>query len=429
MLKSLRARNVALMAGMLFLGQLLTMILVGAFVIEPQAQRIATILSRNIKMVGTTLDALPAPERARFVDRVNSTGTYRILPGHGDPPGVDGRPTWLETRVLRALASELGQRDSMVWRGGGGAPLWVRLRLGKGDSYWVSLAPSPGWTPTGALLGSVGIALALSLAAGLALQRRINRPLTALAVAVDAMPDTRPVGSLAAEGPAEIASVARAFERMAARLSAQEADRAFMLAGISHDLKTPIAKLRLASALRENGDAADDAMIARQFDRIERMLDQFLDFGRGADAEAPQPVNVRAVIVDVLTSLGLSAKNLDGGAVQARLRPVAFERAIANLVRNALAHGQEPVTVSIAELGAHVTIAVADSGSGVAPDLLHQLGRPFLRGDAARPSDGGVGLGLAIVKRFADDHGGALVIVNLQSGGLCVTLTVPKTGF
>jgi two-component system, OmpR family, osmolarity sensor histidine kinase EnvZ len=425
MLKSLRARNVALMAGVLLLGQILTMATVAVFVIAPQADRIAMILGRNVRMVGTTLNALPAADRAAFIARVNESSTYRIIAGGGEPPGTDGQPTWLETRVLRKLADDLGQTETMVWRGGGGQPLWVWLRLGNNEPYWVSLAPSPGWTPTGALLGAVAISLTLSLIAGLLLQRRINRPLKALADAVDAMPNPQSVVHLADKAPAEIATVATSFERMAARLRAQEADRAFMLAGISHDLKTPIAKLRLAAALRETGNTEDDAMIARQFERIERMLDQFLDFGRGTEAETPTSMAIIPAIADFTKSLGLASSSLWGDpTLSASVRPVAFERAIANLIRNAMAHGAPPVSISVTRRANNLAICVTDHGGGVSEDLLAQLGRPFLRGDAARPSDGGVGLGLAIVARFTHEHGGSLSFANVATG-FEATLTLP----
>lgn len=425
MLGSLRARNVALMAGMLLLGQLLTMAMVAAFVIAPQADRIASILGRHVRTVGATLNALPATERAAFIARVNSSDTFLIIRGGGEPPGADGRPTWLETRVLRSLAADLGQSENMVWRGGGGQPLWVWLRLGNGDPYWVSLAPSPGWTPTGALLGAVAIGLTLSLIAGLLLQRRINRPLKALADAVDAMPDPHSVAHLVDEAPAEIATVATSFERMTARLRAQEADRAFMLAGISHDLKTPIAKLRLAAALRETGDADDDAMIARQFERIGRMLDQFLDFGRGMDAEQPQRINVWQAVSDVALSAGLSSDCMQGDrSVLASVRPVALERAIANLFRNAIIHGHPPISIVVRKEAGRAIVEVVDSGDGVEPTLLHQLDNPFFRGDAARPSDGGVGLGLAIASRFAREHGGMLRFENIETGGFRVELAI-----
>ena len=425
MLTSLRGRNVALMAGMLFLGQALTVALVAWFVILPQADRIATILARNVRMLGTTLDALPPDARAQFVARVNAGNTLRIVPAGSAIPGVDGRPSLLETTVLRKLASELGQRETMVWRGGGGAPLWVRMRLGGRADYWVALAPSPGWSPTGALLGAVGVALALSLFAGLTLQRRVNRPLKALADAVDAMPDTIPARLLANGAPQEIATVARSFEAMAARLAAQDADRAIMLAGISHDLKTPIAKLRLAAAL-QGGSHADAAMIERQFDRIDRMLGQFLDFARGGDAERPVRLTLHAAIREVAATLGIEPSAVTGDTdVQAEVRPVAFERVMANLLHNALMHGRPPTSVSVARRPTCVTVTVCDRGDGVDPALLATLGRPFVRGDAARPSDGGTGLGLAIVQRFADDHGGALMLANRDDGGLCVILRLP----
>lgn len=425
MLKSLRARNIALMAGMLFLGQALTVALVAGFVILPQAERIATILARNIRMVGTTLDALPADERVRFIARVNGEATIRIVPAGGEIPGADGRPSLLETAVLRQLAAELGQTGTMVWRGGGGAPLWVRMRLGKQADYWVALAPSPGWSPSGALVGAVAVGLALSLLAGLALQRRVNRPLKALADAVDAMPDTAPARLLAEDAPEEIASVARSFEAMAARLAAQEADRALMLAGISHDLKTPIAKLRLAAALRGGSDD-DTAMIERQFERIDRMLGQFLDFGRGIDAEQAERLALRAAVSDVARTLGLAPDSITGGeGLFVRVRPIAFERAVTNLVRNALTHGRPPVSIELARDTRMARLSVNDAGDGVDPALLAALDRPFVRGNAARPSDGGTGLGLAIVRRFAEHHGGTLTCENRAGGGFTVTLRLP----
>lgn len=427
MLNSLRGRNVLLLAAMLLLGQLVTMLLVATMVISPQADRIATIIASNIRTLGATLDALPPAERNRFVARVNARGAYHLRPGVGEPPGADGRPTWLETRVLGRLASELGQQQTMVWRGGGKVRLWVHLRLGTAGPYWVALAPSQGWTPTGALAGSVAVALLLSLGAGLVLQRRINRPLAALADAVDAMPDARPVSRLAQDAPAEIASLASSFEGMAARLAAQEADRAFMLAAISHDLKTPIAKLRLATALRGDVEGQDEALIERQFHRIERMLDQFLDFGRGVQTEQPCLIDLRRAVSEVAASLDLAPASVAvPEGVVLSLRPLGFERAMANLLRNALVHGRPPISVhAVARLDG-VDIVVTDEGPGVAPEQLPDLTRPFTRGSIARPSDGGVGLGLAIVQRFAEEAGGSLVIANRPERGLCAVLRLPR---
>lgn len=427
MLSSLRGRNITLLAGMLLLGQLLTLVLVATLVILPQASRIASIIARNVEMVSATLDTMTPTQRATYIDHVNAGGALRIRSGAAAPPDNNSLPTVLERRVLSQLASELGQEGTMIWRGGGTSPLWVRLELGHGGIYWVSVSPSNGWSPTAAILASFAGALVLSLIAGLLLQRRINRPLTALAEAMDAMPDTRPVDHLANNGPAEIAAIARSFESMAARLAAQEAERSFMLAAISHDLKTPIAKLRLAAALHETGQPEDDRLITRQFERIERMLDQFLDFGRGIDAEQPRKVSITMAVRDAVKALGLDEGCVTGSpGATLHLRPVAFERVITNLVRNAMMHGAPPVMVSVAERDGHIDISVIDSGPGIASERAVEMLKPFTRGNHARPSDGGVGLGLAIAQRFAHDEGGTLTISNLAGGGFQANLRLRK---
>lgn len=430
MLKSLRGRNIVLMATMLLLGQLVATVLISLFVISPQANRIAGILANNVRMVGATLDALPSKERTKFIARINASGAFRIQPGFGEPPGADGRPSLIETTVLRTLASELKQKDDMVWRGGGTTQLWVRLRLGHQGYYWISVAPSPGWTPNGALVGSVALALALSLAAGLVLQRRINRPLAALAIAVDAMPDTRLVEDLKKNSPVEIADLACSFELMQARLAAQDANRTLMLAGISHDLKTPLAKIRLAIALDPPREDDTTAMLERQLDRMQSMLAQFLDFGRGVDGEPIDYVHVGSAVHAAIAATEANV-TVSGPASMNELyvmvRPQSFERALINLIRNAFDHGEPPVSIDFKAHGDNVEISVRDCGWGIQSDMLPVVIDPFVRGNPSRPSDGGTGLGLAIVARFAREHGGSLELVNRDTGGFAAILRLPSS--
>lgn len=428
MLKSLRGRNIVLMATMLLLGQLLATILISLLVISPQANRVGGIVASNVRMIGATLDALPPDERAKFIARINASGTFRIQPGYGEPPGADGRPSLIETTVLRTLAADLKQQDDMVWRGGGTTKLWVRLRLGQQGYYWISVAPSPGWTPNGALFGSVALALALSLAAGLVLQRRINRPLAALAVAVDAMPDTRLVEDLATNSPVEIAALARSFEAMAARLAAQDANRILMLAGISHDLKTPLAKIRLALALDPPRDDNTAAMLERQLDRMQSMLAQFLDFGRGVDGEPLEQVRLWSAVNAAIAVAEADVTAIGDATTQAlfvMVRRQSFERSLINLIRNAFEHGEPPVSIDLTADGDTILLAVLDCGWGIRQEVLPTVTDPFVRGNPSRPSDGGTGLGLAIVARFAREHGGSLELVNRDSGGLAAILRLP----
>ncbi len=430
MLKSLRSRQVALMAGVLLLTQALTLALVVALALLPQVERVAGLLAHNVRMLSAAIEALPPAERRNFISRLNASGKLHILQGSAAPPGVDGRPTLLEQRTLRALATELGEQDTMVWRGGGGKQLWVRLQRAPHEAYWVTLAPSKGWSPSGALVGSIGLALAIALVAGVLLQRRVSRPLRALEEAVDAMPDARPVRLLSEHGPSEIASVARSFDRMAARLDAQERDRAFMLAGISHDLKTPIAKLRLAAALHPTGEPDHDAMVVRQLDRMDRMLGQFLDFGRGFGGEAAQNVDMGGVVTNALAGLDLqdAVRVHVAGTVTVQAPPMALERAVTNLLRNAVAHGAPPVTVACTGLADQVIVSITDAGPGIDPALLDKAHQPFVRGEDSRPSDGSVGLGLAIVDRVVTGSGGTLTLANAAGGGLVATIALPRAG-
>ncbi len=427
MLTSLRGRNIVLMASMLLLSQLLTTLLISLLVIRPQAARVAGIVASNVRMVGATLDALPPGERERFVARINASGSFRVQPGYGDPPGSDGQPSLIETTVLRTLAADLAQSKDMVWRGGGNKPLWVRLRLGNQGYYWISVAPSPGWTPNGALFGSVALALVISLAAGLVLQRRINRPLARLASAVDTMPDNRQVRDLSGDGPAEIAAVAASLDAMANRLAAQDANRTLMLAGISHDLKTPLAKIRLALEVDPPNDRDTIDLLHRQLDRMAAMLDQFLDFGRGVDAEPLKSVAAIGVVESAISAVGIVAEVVSSIAASTKVavRPRALERALVNLLRNAALHGAPPITVTIKEHDGDVSIAVADCGPGIPSEMHASIADPFVRVESSRPSDGSAGLGLAIVDRFARDHRGAFSVANLPNGGFVATLDMP----
>lgn len=424
---SLRRRNVVLLAAILLLSQLLTTVLISLLVIRPQASRVAGIVANNVRMVGATLDALPMDERALFVARVNASGSFRLQPGYGAPPGSDGRPSLIETFVLRTLAADLAQSKDMVWRGGGNKQLWVRLRLGNQGYFWISVAPSPGWSPNGALFGSVALALMISLFAGLALQRRINRPLAALADAVDKMPDTRGVRNLGEGAPEEIALVARSFEAMAARIVAQDANRTLMLAGISHDLKTPLAKMRLALELDPPPNSDSVALLDRQLDRMEAMLDQFLDFGRGVDTEQPQSINLIEAVKAAIVAAGVDASftSFGVGSATLKLRARSFERALVNLLRNASIHGAPPFAATIVTNADTARISISDKGPGIDPARLSMIAEPFVRAEHSRPSDGSSGLGLAIANRFACDHGGTLSLANLAKGGFAVTLELP----
>jgi two-component system, OmpR family, osmolarity sensor histidine kinase EnvZ len=350
----------------------------------------------------------------------------RILPAIAPPPEDRGYPTLLERQFVRAFARQMAGEGVIVWRGGMTGQLWVRVELGN-IPYWISYERPQGVSPAGGIIISALVALLLSLFAGILLQRRIGEPLQRLARAADAIGAGRLRPSLSEGEPTEIAAVAHSFNLMGQRLAEQENDRRFMLAGISHDLRTPLAKIRLALALQPVADPETSALVDRQLDRVDAMLGQFLDFARGIDAEEPKPLAltdaVRSAVALVDADPPIAVTGQDCGC--AMLRPVAFERAIINLVRNALCYGAAPIEVIVGRSGKTGRIVVRDHGPGVDPALLGRIAEPFVRGDGARPNTGSTGLGLAIVRRIVDQHHGELVLQNRAQGGFEAIITIP----
>jgi two-component system, OmpR family, osmolarity sensor histidine kinase EnvZ len=426
MLKSLLARNIALMIITVLLAQLLSGLLIGVLLIKPQTQRLSQIMAHNVAAMSVTMAAVSEPERAALIAKINRGGALRILPATALPPEDRGIPTILETLFVRAFAKEMAGTDTIIWRGGRSGQLWVRVRLSD-TAYWISHERPEGLSPFLGLIIALSIALIISLVAGILLQRRLARPLRRLAIAADEVGRGDFPDALRENGPDEIATVARSFNLMNRRLSLQEQDRAFMLAGISHDLRTPLAKIRLALAVGPQRDAETALVLERQLDQMDIMLGQFLDFARGIDAEAFTTTDLERLIiaalalVDVTPPIALECRN----PVQVRVQPLNFERALVNLIRNAVKYGAPPIQITISVSANLVDIAILDNGPGVPDDDLARLAQPFVRLNTARPSDGSTGLGLAITKRIIADHGGLLILRNRASGGFEAIIQLP----
>jgi two-component system, OmpR family, osmolarity sensor histidine kinase EnvZ len=426
MLKSLRSRNIALLISVLMASQLLSLALVWVLAIRPQAERVAGILARNVSAISMTLETIPEAKRRALIERINKDGAIRIVDGQQSPPEDRGAPTLVERLFMRAFVKEMASNGSVLWKGGRNGQMWVRINVGE-SAYWISNERPKGWSPTGAMLASFMLTLVLAASVGIVLQRRLARPLQAFADAADNLGAFEHPAPLSTNGPKEIASVAHAFNDMVTRLAQQEKDRTFMLAGISHDLRTPLAKLRLAIALNHNNDTQTEAIINRQFDHIDLMLSQFLDFARGLENEKPQKFDVRTLLEDAIDMARSEGVQLECNKIELVGHRLALTRAIINLLRNAALYGQAPVAVSATQTKTEIQISVRDSGSGISDELITTIDRPFVRGEAARPSNGGTGLGLAIVQHVAKAHGGRLELNNIAAGGFQAQIILPRT--
>jgi two-component system, OmpR family, osmolarity sensor histidine kinase EnvZ len=277
-------------------------------------------------------------------------------------------------------------------------------------------------------LGGVLVAL---LGGTLWFARRLTHPLSELTKAVATVAAGKHPAPLREDGPSEIANVARNVNKMAANLERLETDRRTMLAGISHDIRTPLTRLRLASEMAV-GDAKNRNDMIADIGEIDRIVTQFLDFARGEPSEAAQPTRVGDALTHVTTrarALGFEISRInsdaDVDALIINLFPAAFERMLINLIENAHRYGKPPVQLNAIRDGAMIEIVIIDHGVGVAPEDAERLKQPFVRGDEARGGAMGAGLGLAIVDRLAQWHGANFNIVRRAGGGNAASLRMP----
>jgi len=333
-----------------------------------------------------------------------------------------------EQLIAEELQQHLGPDTQLTTSVNDEPGLWVSFRI-DGDAYWLRLDRARFiqvggrtwliWLVTAAVLSLAGAAL---------IARLINHPLKLLSFAASRVRDGDFDGSRLDEQAvtSEIREVNIGFNRMAQQLSKIEQDRAVMLAGISHDLRTPLARLRLETEMSVS-DRDARAHMAADIDQLDAIIDKFLDYAR------PEPTQLRPVqLADVVRHCVYAVRDqtdlritLDVAEdIQVMADEVDLQRVIANLLENARRYGKTPGTeVARVDMIARVRddavmLKVRDHGPGVAPSALRNLMQPFFRGDAARTSATGAGLGLAIVNKTVQRMGGIFSLANTTTGGL-----------
>lgn len=268
------------------------------------------------------------------------------------------------------------------------------------------------------------------VAAGTAywLIRRATRPLSRFGQHASEIGRNLDSPTLPEEGPSEVHSAVRAFNRMHLQLRRLVHGRTEMLAAISHDLRTPIARLRLRTEMLP--DTPDRTKLLSTLEEMEETTNAVLTFVRGAAAAEPQrTVELRSLIDSICSDMaeaGMPVIFRDGpGHVRYSCRPSSLRRAVNNLIDNAIKYGGG-AEICLRRHGSDISIDVLDRGPGLSEDQIDKVAAPFYRGDASRNREaGGYGLGLSIASSIASAHGGELVIRNRKGGGLQVSLHLP----
>ena len=304
----------------------------------------------------------------------------------------------------------------------------IALRDGSWVTFDSQLSPQAAAVPLRlalTLLILLGTVIALSLIA----VRWVTGPLAELATAAEKLGADLNRPPLSETGPSEAQRAARAFNSMQRRLSRFIADRTRIFTAMSHDLKTPITRLRLRAELLE--DETLRAKFAKDLEEMESMVTQTLDFMRDANTqEAVRRVDVMALLESMQTDYqdtGHRVK-IEGSVTRTYPgRPLALRRCLTNLVDNAIRYGGS-ATVGAEDDAERLTIRILDNGPGIAEAELEQAFEPFYRAEASRSRDtGGTGLGLGIARNIARAHGGDLALRNRAEGGLEAVLTLPRT--
>jgi two-component system osmolarity sensor histidine kinase EnvZ len=222
-------------------------------------------------------------------------------------------------------------------------------------------------------------------------------------------------------------SLANAFNRMATDLQAHERDRSEVLAGISHDLRTPLTRLRLEAELSVADEGARLAVVS-DIEQMEAIISQFMDYARGDQGEMVVSTDLLGLIqtlADRHLALGHPLMlNLPAALPKLALRPKALTRALGNLLDNAWKYGGSEITLNVAQGSGAVFIDVCDNGPGIPESETERLKRPFTRLENARTNASGTGLGLAIVERVARAHGGQLELLTRPAGGLTARISL-----
>lgn len=275
------------------------------------------------------------------------------------------------------------------------------------------------------LLWMVGSSIVLLIIATLFMRNQI-RPIRRLAIAAERFGKGREVPFFKVEGAREVRQAARAFIDMKDRLARQIHQRTAMLAGVSHDLRTPLTRMKLQLSMMGDGEDAKD--LRSDIADMERMIEAYLLFARGQGGEEPVRTNLAEIITQQADTMNREGEKVFVDVapdLDILLRPVAFERCLGNLLGNGLKYGHH-VWVSAQKIGEMIEIRIDDDGPGIPQDQYEDVFKPFFRGESSRNSKtGGVGLGLPIVQDIVLSHGGQIWLDKSPKGGLRVIIDLP----
>jgi two-component system, OmpR family, osmolarity sensor histidine kinase EnvZ len=435
---TLRWRTLIVLVAALVLSQAAALWLQHQYVTQPRAAQGVGQFVSHLKTISAALKTMSPPQQQEFIGRIAEKEGIRIVPVRGTErmrPAPDVPPM----RFFRERIREIfGPEADVYVRGGNPAatpvearPQLLLVRLPAGErEYWVAFPRGRIERDSAGALVTWGIAgLTIAILATFFIVWKLNRPLGELARAAERLGKGGDPPPVAETGPTEIRAVAHAFNQMKEGLQKSQRERATFLAGVSHDLRTPLSRLRLEVEMLDGKvESSTRRAMVEDLDDMNAIIDQFIDFTRSEAAEPLSMVNLPELArtcAERAARSGVEVRCEFAEVPTLMLRPLALQRLADNLIANAARHAGGEVLVRTSSADGEAVLSVLDRGPGIPMAMVERLKQPFTRRDEARSGSSGAGLGLAIATRVAALHGGRLDLLPRDGGGLEARVTLP----
>ncbi|KOO02855.1 two-component system sensor histidine kinase EnvZ [Vibrio nereis] len=430
-IRSSFTQSIIIFLTLLIASQIYSYYAVFNYALMPSLQQFNKILGHEINLMLSDSDNLEDglgmddPLRRRVLEQLGVT-----IHSEDSPIADEFHHAITIDLMSEEMSNELGSAtDVRMMLGSESYILWLKTDALPGSLLRIPLSELQEEDFAPLFRNSLIMAL-LIIAGGWLFIRLQNRPLIALEKAAKGVGRGEIPPPLPEQGASEIRSVTRAFNQMSKGIQALEEDRALLMAGISHDLRTPLTRIRLATEMMSPEDSYLAEGIISDTEECNEIISQFMDYLKPVNKQSFVEVDLNEIANDVAMSEGGYEVEIETDLHQPMKMtlgsPISIKRAVSNLVVNALRYGNGWVKVStgITADSKLVWVCVEDNGPGIAQNQIGKLFAPFTRGDTARGSEG-TGLGLTIVKRIVSQHSGTVVVNNRSGGGLKVQVSFP----
>jgi two-component system osmolarity sensor histidine kinase EnvZ len=427
--RSLLARSFLLIVVLIVLSLVASVLIYRQVQQEPHAKQMAQLVVSVVNLTrAAVLSAAPEWRTALLAELAGAEGLRLHMADSSDVlKPLPEHPAEMRL-MMEKVRESLGSDTRFAAERNGEDALWVSFFIGR-EEFWIALPKDRVENSvSGVLLPWSLLVLVLALPGAYFTARQVARPLKKVAEAALQVGQGTWPEPLPESGAQEIVAVSRAINQMSADLAANERERALVLAGISHDLRTPLARVRIAAELSTDESLREG--LSADVEQMDSVIQQFLDYARHDESEAMQQTNMKSLVEEVAQQFSAQAKSLTLDLHQVPLiavRPLLLKRALSNLLDNAIKHGGGEITIQLRRQDDHVILMVADHGTGIPDSQLASVKRPFVRLESARSNSTGSGLGLAIVERAARLNEGELILADNAAGGLVAKLVLPIT--